>query len=137
MPRIRSDAKAGFEFSQHSAPRQGWHFEAVDQGGGKCRDHCDHQICQALKERSGGRGECGGVWLEQRSCRRTYQPLESCEEANVRKSGIRAASITSSPLGGLNEPAPNLRKNRFKCSGESRVRDLSAVNCPPTAKSGI
>src|SRR5262249_644458 len=24
---IRSDAKAGFEFSQHSAPRQGWHFE--------------------------------------------------------------------------------------------------------------
>ena len=79
--------------------------------GGKCRDHCDHQICQALKERSGGRGECGGVWLEQRSCRRTYQPLESCEEANVRKSGIRAASITSSPLGGLNEPAPNLRKN--------------------------
>src|SRR5215475_12087680 len=28
MPRIRSDAKAGFEFSQHSAPRQGWHFEA-------------------------------------------------------------------------------------------------------------
>src|SRR6516225_7995450 len=111
MPRIRSDAKAGFEFSQHSAPRQGWHFEAVDQGGGKCRNHSDRQICQALKERSGGRGECGGVWLEQRSCRRTYQPLESCEEANVRKSGIRAASITSSALGGLNEPAPNLRKN--------------------------
>src|SRR6516165_11257458 len=53
MPRIRSDAKAGFEFSQHSAPRQGWHFEAVDQGGGKCRDHCDHQICQALKPGSG------------------------------------------------------------------------------------
>ena len=69
---------------------------------------------QALKERSGGRGKCGGVWLEQRSCRRTYQPLESCEEANVRESRIRAASITSSPLGGLNEPAPNLRKNQFK-----------------------
>ena len=43
-----------------------------------------------------------------------HQPLESCEEANVRKSGIRAASITSSALGGLNEPAPNLRKNRFE-----------------------
>jgi transposase-like protein len=41
----------------------------------------------------------------------SFRDYFTSEEANVRKSGIRATSITSSALGGVNEPAPNLRKN--------------------------